>query len=308
MWRLQLAQALCRRLPPIVSQRLRSWIYPSAAAFSDDYEFVARAQTGSLLRGTTSDLTAYTFSVHGYWDWRIVAAALAICSAGDTIIEIGGNTGTETIAFADIVGPSGHVYTFEPLPANLARLQATLALNGASHVTVFPWAVAEWCGCVHLRPPSRHNSGDGCLVAGDDQTDADTVAVHCVTLDSLADELGPARVIFMDVEGAEQRVLCGARSYIERHKPCIVLDDHRHLLRRAGLNVEDLYAQVQDMGYEVYEVSRLGLSSLDLAKPGKAAWLCVHRSRGAVADRVQNLIRRCGILPCVPGLNPMTRN
>jgi hypothetical protein len=69
---------MCRRLPPIVAQRLRSIIYPFALGIRDNLEVTVRSQTGSAFTGRTGDFHAYPFSVHGYSEWRNTAIALAL--------------------------------------------------------------------------------------------------------------------------------------------------------------------------------------------------------------------------------------
>src|SRR5690606_10295851 len=127
--RLSLAQTLCRYLPPILSQRVRSKIYPISVAYSDDYQFSVQSLTGSMFESRTSEYHGYKFAVHGYLYWRAWAIALAICEPGDTIIEIGANIGTETVGFADIVGGEGRVFAFEPFPDNVQSLKHLAELH-----------------------------------------------------------------------------------------------------------------------------------------------------------------------------------
>lgn len=58
--------------------------------------------------GTTRDFHLHVLAIHGYYDWRVLVIAGAICSQGDTIVEVGANVGTETLGFADIVGVGAH--------------------------------------------------------------------------------------------------------------------------------------------------------------------------------------------------------
>jgi FkbM family methyltransferase len=234
-----------------------------------------------------------------------LAVAQALCSPGDRIIEVGANIGTETIGFADIVGSQGRVYAFEPLQSNLQVLRNNLVLNRRRNVTVFPFAVGNSSGIVRFALPPKHNTGLGHIVSKHAPTEH--VAVECVTLDGLASQLEPARAIFMDVEGAELRVLQGARNYLKKYHPAIVLDDHRHLLRRNSQRIEDLYHEVKTLGYDAYSIGRLGIGPLELQKPGTKVWLCLNRTSLHRLTAVRRALRLCGILPCIPGLNPLTR-
>lgn len=161
-FRLALAQKVCRPLPPLISQRIRTFIYPQKCAFEDDYEFEVRALTGSRFRRRTGDFHGYPFSVHGYYEWRNWAIALAVCSPRDRIIEIGANIDTEMVGFADIVGRKGCVYAFEPFPDNVRAIQTNVTLDGLNHVTVFAVAVGAADGQIQfVAPPDKHASGVG---------------------------------------------------------------------------------------------------------------------------------------------------
>lgn len=307
--RFALAQRLCRPLPPILAQRLRCWVYPRSRAFRDDWPFVVAAQTGSLLKGSTSDFHGYPFSVHGYFDWRNWAIARALCSRGDVIVEIGANVGTETVGFADIVGPSGKVFAFEPLPSNVAALKSTLRLNGQRNVTVLPLAVGDRAATSAFAiPPNKHASGSGFVLCQGDPRDGRTIQVKCVTLDSLGEKIGPTRLVFVDAEGSEPAILRGGRTYVSRYRPDLVLEASPQLLARGGYRIDDLCTELAKLSYQAYRVSRLGLKKPAVCPTAKAAnWLCLHESRLGAVKAVERSLRRCGLLPCLPGLNPLTR-
>lgn len=307
--RLRLAQRLCRWLPPIISMRLRSMVYPQSQAFADDFPFTVKAQTGSNYSGRTSDFHGYPFSVHGYYDWRNWALAAAVCSPGDTIVEIGANVGTETVGFRDIVGDSGKVFAFEPVPANLEALRQLVALNGWQNVHVQPLALSDAeCRLSFVLPPHKHASGVGHLAAGQDTNTARTIEVQSRRLDSLADQIGPAKAVFCDAEGAEAMILRGARKYFAQHKPVMVLEASPKLLVRAGSNIVQLHETLRTLDYVAFAVSRFGLTRVaDLNNKTAGNWFCVHNSMINLARKGSLSIARCGLMPCRLGLNPLCR-
>jgi FkbM family methyltransferase len=279
-------------------------------AFRDDQEFIVRGQNGSVFKGRTGILQAYPFSVQGYYDWRNCAIALALCSEGDTVVEIGANIGTETVYYANIVGPSGMVYAFEPFENNITSLRETLALNPDLNVRVKPYAVGERCTTVDFVVPERKNNhGVGHIAAKDETISFKTARVPCVTLDSMEDETGAISMIFMEVEGAEVMVLRGARDCISRHKPGIVFEATPDLLARAGYSLADLYGEIRRLDYEPFRVSRLGLAAIrDLDREERrrpANWLCLHSSKVETVKIATRSIALCGMSPCFLGLNPL---
>lgn len=307
--RLTLAQIFCRYLPPLASQRLRNQIYPERKAFADDYEFTVRAQTGSYLCHRTSDVHAYRFSVHGYFEWRNLAIALAVCVPGDTIIEIGGNIGTETIGFADIVGRNGKVFVFEPLPVNVAHLEKNLTLNNLTNVILLPYAVSDRNGkMIFVQPQDKSLSGCGHLLGAQEESSEHTIEVEAVKLDSCQETIGRAQVIFMDVEGAEYSVLQGAQGYLNTFQPYLVLEASPKLLRRMGHTLSDLYAAMENLGYSVYKIDRFGLTPPEITdKVSACNWLALPPGNEDSKNRIGRFLRLCGLLPCLPGINPMTR-
>ena len=307
--RLRLARVLCRWLPPIISMRLRSLVYPQKRAFQDDFTFRVRAQTGSLFCGSTSDFHGYPFSVHGYYEWRNWALASALCSVGDTIIEIGANVGTETVGFRDIVGAHGKVFAFEPAPMNLAVLKQLASLNYWNNVHIMPMALGDREGTVSFTlPPDKHSSGVGYVAETTAGLSSRSIGVQCSRLDALAGRVGAAKMIFCDTEGAETGVLRGANSYIQRHRPAIVLEASPKLLLRAGSSLAELFDTILGSGYRAFAIGRLGLAPIANVTSRKAGnWLCLHGAEPSMLKECSRAILRCALLPCIRGLNPLCR-
>ena len=122
-FRYNLVKYLIGSLPPIMAQRIRALLYPRGSAYLDDISFEVRACTGSILRSRTSEFHGYPFSIHGYYEWRLLTCALATISEEQSIIEIGANIGTETVSFIDIVSSEGRVIAFEPFPDHVKSLE-----------------------------------------------------------------------------------------------------------------------------------------------------------------------------------------
>ena len=303
-WRV--ARLLCRWMPPILAQRLRTAIYPMRRAFGENAPFTVSSCTGSLYSGRTGDFHGYPFSIHGYYEWRNWAVALALCREGDTLIEIGANVGTETVGFRDIVGPQGKVVAIEPFPSNLSTLRRLVALNEWTNVEILALALSDRPGVVSfMPPPDNHATGVGHIVS---RRDAGSIEVECASLDSLAARIGPARVIFCDTEGAEVMVLKGSQSYLRKHQPAIVLEASPKLLTRAGSSLGDLRDLLREAGYQPFAIGRFGLSQVgDPAAKNAGNWLCLPVAQTGLMQRCARMIRTCALLPCLRGVNPLCR-
>ncbi|HEY2771422.1 MAG TPA: FkbM family methyltransferase [Solirubrobacteraceae bacterium] len=306
--RLRTARMACALLPPLGAQRLRDVIYPRSAAREDDWAFTVRAATGSPFSGRTSDFVGYPMAVHGYFNWRNVAIAGAVCRPGDVIVEVGANIGTETVSFSDVVGANGQVYAFEPFAPNLTVLERNAAQTKHRNVRVMPIALSDHAGEVSFAAPPRENSGVGHLLAGNETPDEASV-VSTRTLDSLLGEMGTPRLVVIDAEGHEGAIVAGAREFLRALRPVVVLEVIDELLARSGSSPELIAEWLEELAYDVLRIERLSLQPIRARGPIPRAsdWIAVPRPSGDSVRRVERMLKRCGLLPCVTGLNPLKR-
>jgi FkbM family methyltransferase len=316
--RLRLARILCRHLQPFGAGKCRRLLYPEARAKEDHLDFVVRAQTGSLFAGSTADYHAYPFAIHGYSDWRLWAVALALCRAGDTIVEVGANVGTETVGYSDIVGPTGRVIAFEPVPVNRRAVKRNLQLLRNDNVSLLPYVVSDRCGTTQFAtPPEGMSSGIGHVLGPnerqsqtvtyrDERIEAAVIEVECRTLDSLADELGHVRLIAVDAEGSELAILRGGVGLLGRAAPVLILEANPWHQVRAGADLTLLHAELKKLGYCAFEIGRLGLNQVtNTEEQAVTNWLCLTNSQAHLAKGVERLLRRCALTPCLGHLNPL---
>jgi FkbM family methyltransferase len=161
--------------------------------------------------------------VHGYWlgtyEETIQAAVSQAVRPGGVFFDVGANVGYYTLLASVLVGPSGRVVAFEPDPRNVSRLREHVRLNGADNVTIVDVAVADASGSERFAG-DRGGLGGALAESGGER-------VRTVTLDdAVAGGLPAPGYVKIDVEGAEFRVLSGARRLLERPAPAIFLAVH----------------------------------------------------------------------------------
>ena len=174
------------------------------------------------------DLRDTSFAPHlmfeGYWEYWITEFVWRNVRPGPVALDLGANHGYYTLLMADLVGPGGKVYAFEPNPRLAELLDMNIALNGFWRVAeARAEAVGERAdggGGAHLMVPVRDPKNAHLMPPGQGvppDLDPARFAVHEVPVTAL-DEAVPGRADFLkvDVEGAEEAVWRGMQRLIAR--------------------------------------------------------------------------------------------
>ena len=193
-----------------------------------------------------------------------VAVLERFLGRGDTFLDIGANIGYLTAIGASLVGPSGMVHSFEPVPEYYARLDALRTANPGHTIHTWPFAMGETAGIAEIATPVEHNIGWNTMVPGLLEGAA-TRARHTVRvqrLDAFLREQGIANVglIKIDTEGFEIPVLRGGRAWFEtaRPRPSILCEVAPAAYAFLGLTLDDLYGYLASIGYGVCEIGPRG--------------------------------------------------
>jgi FkbM family methyltransferase len=191
---------------------------------------------------------------------EIVEFARRVIRPGDVVLDVGANLGVHTLLFASLVGPSGRVHAFEPNPRPASVLAKSLRLNGwTERVAVHPVALSDYSGKGEL---FVHPDTD--LISGLDRQEwlgsADVVPTGVEALDDItAFATTPIRLLKVDVEGAEEAVLKGARRLLSVNPP-----DYLAVEVSSVSDAQPLMELLLDAGYSVVEPSGAPLA----ARPG----------------------------------------
>lgn len=107
-----------------------------------------RNQDGEIQQGVGRGLRFNTGkSIAGYLlgtaEPDMQAALKILIQPGMTVYDLGANVGFISIIAAHLVGPQGHVISFEPLPANARQIRYNASLNNFSHVMVREEAISD---------------------------------------------------------------------------------------------------------------------------------------------------------------------
>ena len=180
---------------------------------------------------------------------------------GDSVVDVGANAGFFSVLLGALTGAAGRVLSIEPGTHNLSRLKNNLSLNGFSHVTVSDRPVTDKEGEVSFFINSDDSGGNALWDPGQfpgNQKTSENPIAHTLSATTLeqavaASGLPVPRLIKIDTEGAEQRILEGAGSLIrERKVPYVVAELHEFGLSKMGCSQAGLRSLMEGHGYSTF--------------------------------------------------------
>jgi FkbM family methyltransferase len=207
----------------------------------------------------------------GTYEPELQAALREFARPGMVAYDVGANVGYITLLLVRAVGSEGKVFSFEPLPANLERLRANLAVNDLSHnVVIVPMAVGELRGRASFLVHQSTGMGKIKGSAGRVESYKDMIDVEIIDLDAFVFDLGHPEpdIIKIDIEGGEVLALPGMRRLLAEVRPLLLIELHGEgaaqvtweLLTTARYNICRMkrgYPRIEaleDLGWKAYVV------------------------------------------------------
>lgn len=148
---------------------------------------------------------------------------------GDFVVDVGAHVGIYTKMLSQLVGDTGLVAAFEPLPSTYAILVNNVARLGLANVRALNFAVSDRCGTESMEVARYTQNADGSyfarIVSGTHPSGVSVVHVATTTLDlAFKDEARPVRFVKIDVEGHELPCIRGAASTLTEFKPALLVE------------------------------------------------------------------------------------
>jgi FkbM family methyltransferase len=191
----------------------------------------------------------------GCYEPELVELLRQVLDPAMTFVDVGAQVGYFSATAAALVGPAGAVHSFEPDPDCFSLLHR--------NAQAYPWvrvhnsAVADFTGeASFYRSPKRGESGWGTMF--DEDGERAKIGIGVRTLDSwmTAEGIGKIDVVKIDVEGAEYRVLAGARRAIARTRPMMWVEANEVCLSRDGKSVRSLLRLLAEWDYAAHGLDR----------------------------------------------------
>lgn len=177
---------------------------------------------------------------------------------GDTFVDIGANAGYFTLLGAQLVGPEGRVYAFEPGTDNCDLLKRSVAQNRFEHVQLFQKAVAEKAQRVALSSGGADSNARLMRPEEIQGLEEHFDYFESVTLDEALQDVTAVHLIKMDIEGAEPRAWTGMQQVLARHRPVVISEYAPDLIRAASGTEPRDYLEEMWQGHTITILERSG--------------------------------------------------
>lgn len=190
------------------------------------------------------------------FEYKVFEKINQVLSPGDTAIDVGANVGILSLFMNNLVGKNGHIYSIEASSKNAEIFTQNVKLNNIENITIINKAVSDEPGTVFLVPP-HENYNDALLVISDSpKKNAETV--EAIPFDTIAQTLGinSAKLIKIDIEGAELLFFKGAQQFLLKHKPFLIFESLEAYTHRLGYSVTDVIALLLKLDYKLIQLDQ----------------------------------------------------
>lgn len=216
----------------------------------------------------------------GLYELSTVRTMKKFLKRGDIFIDVGANIGYFTALGANLVGKTGEVHSFEPIPLYFDHLKKVADVNPDYGITINKCALGENAGTAKIdftKPP--HIGGSTFILnTVQDHIPVQTIEVPVIRLDQYLKEKGIEKIslIKMDTEGFEFPILKGLQNYFENtnDRPVIICEFVPASYPHINSTVEQFVEYMRKYGYEAYNVfnDRLKIDITKINKTTDIIW------------------------------------
>ncbi|WP_107433884.1 FkbM family methyltransferase [Streptomyces niveus] len=253
-----LSRAYVRHAPLSIGKALVAAQYLNPRLRDSPRHRVAGCRFGARFTVDTRDLIQRYLYMFGVWEPHMTRWLQSRLGSGDTFLDVGANIGYYSVLAAQLVGDRGHVVAIEASSAFHQKLQQQARLNDARNIRTVNGAVSDERRTLIFVLASSSNMGANSIVPYDGPAES-SFEVEAFPLGELLtpEEISTARVIKIDVEGAEGSVVRGMIPLLDKLRPeCeITVEVTPDRMAQLGDSAEELMQTMQEHGFHAYRLS-----------------------------------------------------
>jgi FkbM family methyltransferase len=169
----------------------------------------------------------YDFNVYlnpYYHEYDVVSFAFSVLQKGDVFIDVGAHGGLYTLLGGMIVGSRGQVIAVEPNCDNLKVLSQNVKLNELNNVLITPKAASDEKSKIKLSYEPKKTALTSAMTRV-----GKIIEVEAITLDEIAEKYDSIKLLKVDTEGYDLKVLKGACHTLRKTSYIVVEQSNDHV-------------------------------------------------------------------------------
>lgn len=217
----------------------------------------ARTRFGARFLVDSADLIQRHLYLFGVWEPHLTHWLRHRLTSGDVFVDVGANIGYFSVLGSSLVGPSGSVLAVEASLAFHRRLLQHAHMNRCANLRAIHAAVSDQDQTLKFVQASSRNTGATSTVPYSGPAESEfEVGAHPLTQLLSEGEMERARVIKIDVEGAEGAAVRGLSSALTRLRQDaeVVVEVTPERMRALGDSTDELLRTFVDSGFHAYRL------------------------------------------------------
>lgn len=230
---------------------------------------------------------------YGVFDAPLLAFLGRTLKDGDVFFDVGAHIGFFTVAASMLVGESGKVVAFEPMPETFSRLTVNARNTARTNITIVNAAAWSEAGSLNFRDFGPAASAFNSAFESRRSQDADEVPetiieVQALRLDDYVakNDVRPT-VMKIDVESAEAQVIEGLGDVLTGpDAPVLILEvgDFDHLLAAGVPSSAALLNKLRCLGYSLHDLAKDGTLTPHEVREDRYSYMNVVAMPAAAAE------------------------
>ena len=210
--------------------------------FHVDCDLLDHVQRHIYFLGAYEPVESYIFSL--------------MLNPGFTVMDIGANIGQYSLLASKLVGETGQVFAFEPVPKNYNQFMKHVLMNDIKNIIGNRMAVWNENTTVSLglhQPEDLKENAGSFAIGGQ----LGHVTAPAIVLDDFVNKNEIKRIDFikMDIEGAEGFAIKGMMKTLDRFKPAILMEVNREACSHMNYSPQLFWdLLVKEIGYKAWAI------------------------------------------------------
>lgn len=206
---------------------------------------------------------------------------------GGVVIDLGASFGYFSILAAQLVGPSGKVYSFEPEPIGFRNLLKNAEINKLHNISAYNLAVSDEEGVVNLYGGACGSTMIPSIANEFYPQKINDLSVSAVTVDNFLKIEKQVALIKIDIEGAEIKAFRGMSKLLNSNSNTLILSELvPKMIEKVG-SVEEYFNTLQSLGFNYfYDITGTTIQPLKLPQDIEPIKSCKrgHQSLGGLIE------------------------